>query len=703
MDAGTFATATAWSYGAALVVYLGFSIRVSIGTRTNARARLLLAALLATAIWAALCLPVALAPSNGARLAADVADVVRYGAWYLFVFDLMRDKPAISKGRSTRERSAFVAVAAVLVASVLLGIGVNIDSTDATPELRAGFVLRLILAVFGLALTEQVLRRVQPQMRWGIKPLAVALAGVFGFELLLYADAMLFGRLDPDIWVARGFANVIVLPFIAVATARNTGWTVDLHLSRRAVFHSTALLVSGAFLLAVAGAGYVVRFFGGAWGRALQIEVLFASLLLVVLIASSGRFRSKLKVFVSKHFFSYRYDYREEWLRFTRTLSIESAEQNLQVRTIVALADLVESPAGTLFMRDVNRGMIASARWNHPAADLAERSHSSLTGFLERTGWIVSVPEYRADAARYPGLELPTWLAALPSPWLIVPLMSGSELLGFVVLMTPRTTIDVDWEIRDLLKTASRQAASYLGQVRASEALLEARKFDAFNRMSAFVVHDLKNLISQLTLMLKNAQRHRDNPAFQADMLATVEHVVGRMNGLMLQLRTGSAQPVDSPRHVDVDALVRRVCATKSASRVIDVASQGPLDTVAHEDRLEHVIGHLLQNAIDATTAAGSVSVSVERRGTMVVIVVADTGRGMTHEFVRDRLFKPFETTKSSGMGIGVYESVQYVSSIGGEISIDSKLGEGTTVEVRLPSSDISGGASQVEQREHVA
>jgi len=423
-----------------------------------------------------------------------------------------------------------------------------------------------------------------------------------------------------------------------------------------------------------------------------------------VLIASSGRFRSKLKVFVSKHFFSYRYDYREEWLRFTRTLSIEGAEQNLQVRTIVALADLVESPAGMLFMRDANRGMIASARWNLPPADVGDRGDDSLTAFLERTGWIVSIPEYQSDAARYTGLELPTWMSALPSPWLIVPLMSGSELLGFVVLMTPRTTIDVDWEIRDLLKTASRQAASYLGQVKASEALLEARKFDAFNRMSAFVVHDLKNLISQLTLLLKNAQRHRDNPAFQADMLATVEHVVGRMNGLMLQLRTGSAQPVDSPRHVDVGALVRRVCTTKSAACVeIDVASHVSLGTLAHEDRLEHVIGHLLQNAIDATAPPGSVRVSVERRGTMVVIVVADTGQGMTPEFVRDRLFKPFETTKSAGMGIGVYESMQYVSSIGGEISIDSKVGEGTTVEVRLPSSDVNSAAPEIEQREQVA
>ena len=704
MNASTFATATAWSYGAALVAYLFFAIRVAVGSRRSARARLLLAALLATAVWAGLCLPVGLAPSNAGQLVADVADVVRYGAWYVFLWHLMRPVDGLPSD-SRVSRTAFVAVGALLVASVLLGSGVQLDPLGGAPEMRIGFLLRLMLAVFGLAMTEQVLRRVQPRMRWGIKPLAVALGGVFGLELLFYADAALFGRLDADIWVARGLANVIVLPFVALATARNTGWTVDLHLSRRAVFHSTALLVSGAFLLAVAGAGYVVRFFGGAWGRALQIEVLFAATLFVVLVASSGRFRSKLKVFVSKHFFSYRYDYREEWLRFTQTLSTENSPQNLQVRTIVALADLVESPAGMLFIRDADRGFVASTRWNLVSPDLADRADAALPLYLERTGWIVSIPECRAEPSRYNGLALPDWLQSLAAPWLIVPLISGSELLGFVVLMTPRTAIELDWEIRDLLKTASRQAASYIGQVRASEALLEARKFDAFNRMSAFVVHDLKNLISQLTLMLRNAQRHRDNPEFQADMLATVEHVVGRMNGLMLQLRTGSSKPVDSPRHVDLCGIVRRVCAAKAEPRIsIDIAPGAVIGTIAHEDRLEHVIGHLLQNAIDASASStSSIRVAVEHRGEHSVVVVADRGTGMTPEFVRDRLFKPFETTKPAGMGIGVYESAQYVASIGGEISIDSNAGVGTSVELRLPRSDSPPGAQPMPMKEQAA
>jgi putative PEP-CTERM system histidine kinase len=374
------------------------------------------------------------------------------------------------------------------------------------------------------------------------------------------------------------------------------------------------------------------------------------------------------------------------------------------VRTIVALADLVESPAGMLFIRDADRGFVASARWNLVSPDHADRADAALPLYLERTGWIVSIPECRAEPSRYNGLALPDWLQSLASPWLIVPLISGSELLGFVVLMTPRTSIELDWEIRDLLKTASRQAASYIGQVRASEALLEARKFDAFNRMSAFVVHDLKNLISQLTLMLRNAQRHRDNPEFQADMLATVEHVVGRMNGLMLQLRTGSSKPVDSPRHVDLCGIVRRVCAAKAEPRIsIDIAPGAIIGTIAHEDRLEHVIGHLLQNAIDASASSTSIRVAVENRGEHSVFVVADRGTGMTPEFVRDRLFKPFETTKPSGMGIGVYESAQYVASIGGEISIDSNAGVGTSVELRLPRSDSPAGAQPMPMKEQAA
>src|SRR5207302_161793 len=297
------------------------------------------------------------------------------------------------------------------------------------------------------------------------------------------------------------------------------------------------------------------------------------------------------------------YDYRQEWLSFTRTLSTDTSSQNGQVRTIVAIADLVESPAGALWLKDDVRGFVPASRWTMPAPDSAEPADGSLSRFLSRTGWIVSLPECAADPSQYPDLDLPAWLTALTLPWLIVPLVTGTELIGFVVLGAPRAKVEVNWEVRDLLKTASRQAAGYLAQIRASEALLEARKFDAFNRMSAFVVHDLKNLVAQLSLMLRNAERHRDNPEFQRDMLTTIDHVAARMKNLMLQLRAGTT-PIDRPRPVDLHAIAKRIGASKHLDKpILEIDIQEQVQPIGHVERLERVIGHLVQNALDATPA----------------------------------------------------------------------------------------------------
>ena len=696
MTASAFATATAWSYGLALAGYLAFGVRVAFGARRSVRAVLLVAALFITAAWAGASAAIVFAASPAAVLVSSIADALRYALWFAFLWHLLAPAERFRASLAAVPRALLLVIGAALVASVVMGEGFAFSRVFGEMGPRIGYILRLGLAVFGLVLVEQVLRRVQPQMRWAIKPLAVGLAGVFGLEVFFYADAMLFGHLDGPIWISRGFANVIVIPFLAIATARNTGWTVDLHLSRVAVFHSTALLVTGVFLLAVAGAGYFVRYFGGEWGKTLQIELLFAAILFVALVASSGRFRSRLKVFISKHFFSYRYDYRQEWLRFTQTLSLEGAAQNVHERTIKALADLVESPAGALWLRDEARGFVPAARWNMPPVmDAVEQTGGAFAAFLERTGWIASIDEWRAHADRYENVALPAWLASLSPAWLVVPLLQSAQLLGFVVLAVPRTAIVIDWEVRDLLKTASRQATSFLAQLQASESLLEARKFDAFNRMSAFVVHDLKNLIAQLSLMLKNAKRHSSNPEFQADMLETVEHAVARMNGLMLQLRT-DAHPVDTRRPVNLEAVVRRICAAKSGAGVsLSLELESGVSAFAHEDRLEHVIGHLVQNAIDASVPQASVRVSVARDANFVNVIVADSGVGMTGEFIRDRLFKPFQTTKATGMGIGVYESSQYVGSVGGELLVDSHPGAGTRVTVRLPQTDTSSAPAR--------
>ena len=277
---------------------------------------------------------------------------------------------------------------------------------------------------------------------------------------------------------------------------------------------------------------------------------------------------------------------------------------------------------------------------------------------------------------------MPLWLSELPNAWLIIPLANGGELIGFVILATARTRIDVNWEVNDLLKTAARQAATFLGQMQATEALLEARKFDAFNRMSAFVVHDLKNIVAQLSLMLKNAERHRDNPEFQKDMLMTVEHSVERMKQLMMQLREGTTPVTRRMASISAAVIGRIQRAKASQQPVPEIRLEDKVAGEGHEDRLERVIGHLVQNAIDATDKDGRVWIRLAKQDGQALVEVGDTGHGMTPEFVRERLFKPFQTTKATGMGIGAYESFQYVQELGGRVQVDSTPDVGTQVRV---------------------
>jgi putative PEP-CTERM system histidine kinase len=244
----------------------------------------------------------------------------------------------------------------------------------------------------------------------------------------------------------------------------------------------------------------------------------------------------------------------------------------------------------------------------------------------------------------------------------------------------------LNWELTDLLKVAGRQAAGYLGHLRAAQQLIVARQFESFNKMSAFVIHDLKNIVAQLALMLANAEKHKHKPAFQDDMLKTVENAVDKMNKLLGHLRSGTT-PIDKPVAVDLGELVARAVADKSQMHPrpeIQVGAPG-LRALAHGDRLQRVVGHLVQNAIEATPTDGRVWVRVAQEGPSAVIEVGDTGQGMSAEFVRERLFRPFESTKKNGMGIGTYESRHYVREIGGSLEVESQPQKGTRFRIVLP------------------
>ena len=529
-------------------------------------------------------------------------------------------------------------------------------------------------------------RNVPQDSRWNAKPISLALAGSFAFDLYLYSQAAIFGKVDADAYGIRGAVHALMVPLLLISTTRRVDWIGQLRVSRRAAFHSATLLISGAYLIFVSGVGYYVKYFGGDWGRALQLGLVFISLIVLSVLALSGSVRARLRVFLNKNFFRYRYDYREEWLKFTAALSAQNTPQEMGQQVVRGLADLVESPGGALWMQSPGTTAFRqAARLNLGDRREPEAAGSPLCEFMARDGRIVNLEEYRSSPRRYVGLALPGWLQSIPRAWLIVPLIVGNDMIGFVVLLGARTRVDVNWEVYDLLRTASRQAASVLAQMVATEALLEVRKFDAFNRMSAFVVHDLKNIVTQLSLMMKNAQRLRANPEFQQDMLLTVENSLERMRQLMAQLREGTTPP-GTAFGVDLGGIARRIeSAAAGRGRTVEVQIVEPLVARGHEERLERVVGHMVQNALDATEPSGRVWLRLDRDGGQARVEVGDTGHGMAPEFVRERLFKPFQTTKPTGMGIGAYESFQYVQELGGRITVDSAPDQGTRVTMLLP------------------
>ncbi len=265
--------------------------------------------------------------------------------------------------------------------------------------------------------------------------------------------------------------------------------------------------------------------------------------------------------------------------------------------------------------------------------------------------------------------------------------MLHDDLMGFAVLSRSPLRRRLNWEDHDLLKTAGRHAASHLAQFETAQQLADARQFEACNRLSAFVVHDLKNLVAQLSLLVANAAKHMHKPGFMEDAVRTVDHSVAKMNKLLAQLRSGVVVS-DGQAPASLAVMLDEVVRGKSARKPVPVLELDAEDVLVRADRERFmmVLGHVVQNAQDATPPEGHVQLRYRRDGEAALIEVVDDGCGMDEGFVRERLFRPFDTTKgAAGMGIGAYEARETVRGMGGEVEVESVPGAGTTFRIRLP------------------
>jgi putative PEP-CTERM system histidine kinase len=582
-----------------------------------------------------------------------------------------------------------MAAAALLLSLPLASFPVGIPQ----PLLRdLTLMVWVALAITGLLLVEQIYRNAKSEQRWSIKYLCFALGAIFAYDFYMYADSLLLKHMNPQIWKARGIINALVVPLIAISVARNPGWDLHIHVSRNVVFHSFTLMGTGIYLILMAISGYLIRFYGGAWGGVIQVVFLCLTGALLVVLLFSDRIRAQMRVLLSKHFFSFKYDYRQEWSRFTDNLS--SSDASVPNRVIFALASLIHSNCGLLWLRGENGfELLESWRMRAPSRTTTD-ALEPVAQFAERQRWVIDISEYQQDPGMYQELQLPEEFLEREDAWLIIPLFFGDSVIGLVLLGKPEVIHSMNWEDHDLLKVAGRQAASELAQYKFNRELVQARQFEAFNRLSAYVVHDLKNILAQQSLIVSNAEKHKHNPAFVDDMVSTVKNSVNRMTRLMEQMRSGiRGAPA---RDVEINDLLKDIVERHSVREPRPQLKMNGKRVSAPADReqLATVFGHIIQNAQDACRKNGTVEVKFDcLDDSRAVVSVRDNGVGMDEKFIRERLFRPFDSTKGlTGMGVGAFESREYVRSLGGDIEVTSTPGVGSLFRIVIPCQPAEAG-----------
>lgn len=685
------------SYAAAAAAYV-FVAALLAASRTQHRYKLLLiAASVLTATWAATAVvadalpgvPLAILPVLiGLELARSLAWIAVIGFVLFFAYAKRFERSVAIGGLA----AATVAVAYVFAVSV----GTVLGFEPAAGMLRMTFIARVVIAVLGLAMAENLFRNSGAEARWAVKYLCFGLGIVFAYDFFIYADAALADRVDPRFYAARGVIDAMAAPMIVIAAVRSRNWPIDIYVSRQVVFHSATLLATGAYLVVMSMIGTWLKLFDSAWGGVARVSFLSAAVVLLAMILSSGRVQASLRNFISRNFFSYKYDYRKEWLRFLGSIS-SASDLSVPERVIRALATMMDSTAAAIWVRrDEDKAFQAAGSWNmSDVLPSVETNHPFVTALASRNG-VVDIAKSAVDGTAAADLALPGWLAAHPRARLVLPLTHNGALLAFVVLGDLRAERSLDWEDFELLKTAGRQAASYIAEADAARSLAQARRFEEFNRQFAFVAHDIKNLAGQMTLILRNAERHGDNPEFQKDMLKTIGHSVARMRTMLSQLKAGAAARARSGP-VDVAALLRGHAAAwkmQIPNLSVDVPEE-PVMVTGDEERLDAVCNHLLQNAFDAAGEHGTVGVELHIEGVKAaategaeswcVIAISDNGPGMDPAFVDQKLFQPLASVKPSGFGIGAFQARSLIREMMGRLDVETQVGKGTRMVVRLP------------------
>lgn len=648
--------------------------------------RMLLASFALTGCWAWV---TALAPTT---MLAAYAETARNLVWVGVLYRLAEIDTGNEGQRGVRP--VYAAVACVLGLQLVVDALPLFIDTDGISRNHAlvvtAIILRLTAAAGSLVLVHNLYGQAAPSSRSSIRLAMMALALMWAYDLNLYTIAYFDPSSARGLFDWRGLALALAAPLFAIGGSRGEGWRI--RLSRAATFQSLSLLAISAYFAVMAVLVTALRGSGFDWTRALLVGLLAAMTVAAMVLLPSSRARGWAKVKIAKHFFEHRYDYRTEWLRFTETLGKSGASAPpLGQRVIKAFADILDAPGGLLLIADENGTIEPAASWNwagaaNPGAAIPGAEALSFWLSVGAEGRIIDFDAHAGGWADPKDLELdiPAPLLGEEQAWTGVPLIHDERLVGLVLLASPDYRRPLDWEDFDLLRAAGRQAASSLAEEHGQQALMNAQRFEDFNRRFAFILHDVKNLVSQLSLLARNAERHADNAEFRADMVATLKGSVGKMNDLLARLAPTPDQRPARPEPTPLRPLVASAIAAKRGDHEVKLIGDGAVWARADPLMLEQALGHLIQNAVDASTPLEPVTVRMGSDGEQVSIAVMDTGQGMDTDFVRSRLFQPFASTKTGGFGVGAFEAKSLISAMGGRLTVESKPGTGSTFTITL-------------------
>jgi putative PEP-CTERM system histidine kinase len=623
------------------------------------------------------------------------------GTWLLFSFSYARGNAVefLYKWR-------FMLVAAFVLPVALAWLFyhelIAIDYTSIEPDWRVlhlmmpGLVLNglfLIAVVLALMNLERTFRASVGTMRWRVKFMILGLGVLFAVRVYTSSQALLWpeGGIDESLLTLDSIGLLLGCAMVLRSLLRGPV-DVAVYPPLGLLQNSLLVLLAGIYLMVVGVFAKFVEWIGVDTSFQAKTFIILVALVGLTIAGLSDRVRLHARRFFSRYLQRPLYDYRSVWRSFTEATASRVKQEELCEAAVKQVAEIFQALSVTIWLVDEKRENLFFAA----STSLLPAAGKKLGPQKEEAMAIIRALQDHAEPKDIESSK-EDWAVALrrchPTQFrtggsrVCVPMIAGRQLMGVITLGDRVGGIFFSLQDFDLLKCVGDQVAAGLLNAQLSQKLLQTKELEAFQTMSAFFVHDLKNTASTLNLMLQNLPVHFDNPAFREDALRGVaktcehiNHLIGRLSLLRHDLHI-------RPAELDLNDVISRVVASwNGATGVTLVKNLGPCPKLLlDQEQLLKVVTNLVLNATEAVSQGGQIVVATSQNNGWAVLTVADNGCGMEPEFLRHALFRPFQTTKKDGFGIGMFQSKMIVEAHGGRIEVESELKKGTTFRVLLP------------------